>query len=862
MLQQLCFGAVLLLFAINGSVLYWQLTRIESTRLSFSSSSSSVDAIVERSSVLPGGEREALYDYVNWLEPRFDEVRIEAQSLRDEVKERKSEPSARRRICIVAWEYEELIVHGGGIGTAFTALARSLAHAGHNVTVLVNRADPVDYTAMLSNGWDEWRTLILTRDNVSLHEPRGGIYALDKARDRCGFACVWSYVAFRWLADRDGQFDIVHFHDNAAFGYFSILARQQLRYFAHTLLVVGAHGPHFWERKANRIYLTDTYNLEADYMERYMARWCDYLVAPSQFIVDWMWRNDWRLAPARVRVWQNIMPVSKLVLERRLALAQQVRNNTAFFDGPKPQRDAALALDDAELPSGCATTECAAAHALAPRATARIVFFGRHETRKGLGVFLDAVRRINATLVERDIQLVFLGSMSLVDGQASEEFISRRCAEANLACVQLTDLGRTAAAEQLAVPNTLTVVASLTENSPYTVLECLGKPLPFIATRVGGIPELIAAADRDRVLFEPTAVALAQRIVDVLEHGLVPARYAVTPAETERVWIEWHGTVPIRPLVDPLPPLSQPLPSVVVCVAHQNAADFLALTVAAALEAAAQYSGDVAVIVADAGSEQAEARAALERIERSGDARQRVLRLDASAQVGDARNACAVAAKGSKYVVFADAGDVVLPGALTTLVEVAERRNLTVVTAPSTLMRARNHTDEIEVYVGCGEHGDGMALYHNCYGSTASLMRRDAFLRAGGFRRDEFGVDDATHALFATMILLDGARLEACACAVQFRRHTHEAQLALPRFGVVPDEFVRRTRQLRPFLGALPPALRAVGMFSLDMYQTVREIEAKKKRWYADRFAKVQNALNLLLDFYEQNKNRTYSDKL
>ena len=64
----------------------------------------------------------------------------------------------------VAWEYEELVLQGGGIGTAFTALARALARRGsacacvarawpgatltgarrHNVTVLVNRAEPLE----------------------------------------------------------------------------------------------------------------------------------------------------------------------------------------------------------------------------------------------------------------------------------------------------------------------------------------------------------------------------------------------------------------------------------------------------------------------------------------------------------------------------------------------------------------------------------------------------------------------------------------------------------------------------------------------------------------------------------------------
>ena len=38
------------------------------------------------------------------------------------------------------------MTNSGGIGTAYTALARSLAADGHNVSVLMNRADPVDGT--------------------------------------------------------------------------------------------------------------------------------------------------------------------------------------------------------------------------------------------------------------------------------------------------------------------------------------------------------------------------------------------------------------------------------------------------------------------------------------------------------------------------------------------------------------------------------------------------------------------------------------------------------------------------------------------------------------------------------------------
>ena len=201
-------------------------------------------------------------------------------------------------------------------------------HKGHNITVLINRADAVDYAALTVRSFAEWRELIFRRDGIRIvhvDSPPG----LDKVRDRCGFACVWSYTAYQWLAARDGQFDIIHFHDNAAFGYFTFLAKQQRRHFANTLLVLGAHGPHFWERKANRVYLSETYNLEADYMERKGAEWADWLIAPSNFIVDWMLRQGWRLPPrSRVRISQNIMPVSQEVLDRRWAEAKRRYNDT------------------------------------------------------------------------------------------------------------------------------------------------------------------------------------------------------------------------------------------------------------------------------------------------------------------------------------------------------------------------------------------------------------------------------------------------------------------------------------------------------------------------------------------------------
>ena len=72
-----------------------------------------------------------------------------------------------------------------------------------------------------------------------------------------------------------------------------------------------------------------------------------------------------------------------------------------------------------------------------------------------------------------------------------------------------TKLDQHEALARLSERGTLAVMPSLEDNSPNTVYECLERSIPFMASNVGGIPELVAPEDRPRVLFEPTAEGVA-----------------------------------------------------------------------------------------------------------------------------------------------------------------------------------------------------------------------------------------------------------------------------------------------------------------------------------------------------------------
>ena len=85
------------------------------------------------------------------------------------------------------------------------------------------------------------------------------------------------------------------------------------------------------------------------------------------------------------------------------------------------------------------------------------------------------------------------------------------------------------------------MISSLIDNFPNTVLECVGAGVPLLASNVGGIPEIIDPADREKVCFEPRPDVLANRIRSALEQGAFSARPSASFADTERKWVHWHA---------------------------------------------------------------------------------------------------------------------------------------------------------------------------------------------------------------------------------------------------------------------------------------------------------------------------------
>lgn len=583
------------------------------------------------------------------------------------------------RICIAS---PDILgpVNNGGVGTACTALAQALVRAGHDVTLF--------YTSTYFERGDRehWRSeyermgirlLYLAPDSLPPVHRSPTVYDEDNI--------ARAYHVYEALKESD--FDVIHFADYIGLGYFVALGKSQGLCLPRTKLVVTAHSPTLWSRLSNNRPVDDLSYLVRDRMERGLIALCDAVISPSRYMLDWLRDNGFGL-PARQCVIPNLMP-------QRLT------------EQPAP-------------PVGGEA-----------RGIEEIVFFGRLEARKGLAVFCDAIDRVRDELPPA-VRISFLGKLV---PEFPRAMLEARAARWGRELRILPDFDTFAATDYLRQPGRLAVLAALSDNSPYTVLECLHHRIPFIASDVGGVAELIAPESRACTLFKPVPASLAARLLEVLQRpaGFAPALPAPALARAETDLLALHAdwareAAPERPA----PPAPGEAPLVSVTILHHERPRELAQALAA-LEAQTYRAFEI--IVVDNGSRSAEARAGLDRLEAEGGGRLRVLRLPENLYEPEARNRGAEAARG-RYVLFMDDDNVPKPNELELFCQAAERGGADILTCFTDHFTGEappaSAAEALKRFVVMGDFGP-LGLICNGYGDLNCFVRRERFLEIGGF---------------------------------------------------------------------------------------------------------------------------------
>jgi glycosyltransferase involved in cell wall biosynthesis/GT2 family glycosyltransferase len=584
------------------------------------------------------------------------------------------------RVCIVT---EELVglPNSGGIGTAFSELAGMLAANGAEVQVLVCRA---------AEWAPELRTSIAQRAQADGY----GVHFLDlhqyawAPHDAAKRAfCVYQYL-------KGGAYDVIHFADYLANGYYCMLARSQGLAFGSTLLVTQMHGPSRWAMLENKRMYQSFEDLKIDHMEREQIRLSDQVIAPSHYILQRAAQLGFSLAG------------TPLVIKNcfgRLAQAGKTRR---------------LAPGSAHTP----ITE--------------LVFFGRHEDRKGIALFCDVVDRLAPVLAQHHISVTFLGGLGLVRGQPSGVYLLERAHEWPLDIQVLAYLDRDQAARYISRrPGALVLMPSV-ENSPYTVVEAMAAGVAFVTSNEGGAAELMATRDRTRFTADLTARAMAAQVQKFIDTGARAAAFDETAAAVADAWLVFHAQAPgqlsrLRRADQRRNAKKTRTPKVVLGITHYERP---AKLLDAIWSAVRQTYTNLEIVVVDDGSKSPEAVASLKLVQqilaRVGG---RLIR-QPNKYLGAARNAIAAQSQ-SDYLIFLDDDNMAKPELVQTLVDAALASNADVTTCMSHFMPEARRADAIarlDAYTDplsyCPTVGPvAVGLFENCFGDATALIRRKTF---------------------------------------------------------------------------------------------------------------------------------------
>ncbi len=651
-------------------------------------------------------------------------------------------PARRLRVCIATPDIVGPI-RNGGIGTAYYALALALAAADHEVTILYTLGQHCEQESIAV--WQErYRQqglrFVPAPENTAI--PLYGSWAVQR-----------SYHTYQWLKQQD--FDVIHFPEWSGHGFHSLLAKRQGLHFTGAVLCVGVHSPSEWHRMGQKSLVESLDEVEVDFMERESIALADAVISPSRYMLDWLRDQGWTL-PEAVWTRPNLMTLDE--------------------GGAVP-----------EEPS--------------PRAVNELVFFGRLERRKGLVLFCDALDRLGDGEL-RDFKVTFLGKAVTVNGQDSRDYLNRRASAWPWSWQVISDLDHASAMAYLRQPHRLAVMPSLVENSPYTVLECLCARIPFIASAVGGIPELIADAQRADVLFTPQPVVLAAKLRETVREGAALALPAVSPVANRLDWLQWHDA--ITAAAPPSPPVLMP-PRVSVCLSHFNRPNFLAQ----ALDSLRRQDYPCfEVVLVDDGSTDPVAQAYLSGLDAEFAERNWQLLRQENRYLGAARNHAVRQARGD-YVLFMDDDNIAKPHEISTYVRAAQSSGADILTC------------FIDVFHGTGAPGSRqlpgarslpiggsatVGLFRNSFGDANALVRREVFHAVGGFTED-YGIGHEDWEFFARAVL-KGYRLLVVPEPLFWYRLAEDSMVR-----TTPD-YENRVRPLRPYLEAAPPVMRDLIRFA------------------------------------------------
>jgi glycosyltransferase involved in cell wall biosynthesis len=575
-----------------------------------------------------------------------------------------------KKIAIVTPELAGLYKNGG-IGTNYFYRARFLhGHLNYQITIL--------YTGTCSPSQaQQWREQY-GQTGIQLE-------VLPELPLRKGWDAFHQLAVAVHRRLETESWDEIHLPEYLANGFVCIQAKRAGLAYQNTRLVVTMHSSSLWCREGGQQWSANPEtDAKLDYAEQYCCENADTLITGSRFLLKWAENRGWRLPPDR-----HVLP--------------------HLYEIP-----------DYENPA-------------APHNPRHLIFFGRLQTLKGLGIFCEAIGRLAKT-GQAPARVDFLGKTATHEDLRADQYIRQTSLQWLGTTIEIhADFDSFEAMRHLRRTGGLAVIASLRDNLPFTVVECILNEVPFIASNAGGIPEL---AD-PRVLFAPDARSLAAKLEEFCKRP--PAMKFNHPYRLETARAAWKTFAATPFVVAPSPAVAHAAPRISVCVPYYNHGKYLPSALASLDRQTFEH---FEVIVVDDGSTDAGARETFANLKQKFPEPRFRFFYTENAGIGAARN-FAVAQSTGDWLVFMDADNVATPEMLEVFAQAMQVSGADCATCHFAIFRdeAELRKPPVETNSPLGQCLEA-GWQGNIFGDANFIVMKKVFAALGGFATDRSAVED------------------------------------------------------------------------------------------------------------------------
>lgn len=588
---------------------------------------------------------------------------------------------------LITSEYEG-IYRNGGIGTYYNTLSQKLSEEGWYVIVIVccyqnkfTGKSNIPYVKhIFSVGeLEEVLTLQPIHSAILYQIQHSGI---DYTSYRCLFFTQAIANVFK------DSLIYVEFHEYGGIAYRTIQAKQSSILPANCLIAVTMHSGHEWIFEANERYLENELNWywQTCYYEQYSFENADLAFFPSYYLKEKVESYGWNTNHAFHL--PNYVPIIETIKSDKIPVNPQCDQKSK---------------------------------------TISIVFFGRLEERKGLCIFIDALKALEPT-IKSQLHIYFLGKIVPLQSTNlrhlnSQEYIQQELGQEDFKFDIISELYSKDAIQFVSeLDNPIVCLASSQENFPNSALEMGQLSIRLIVSDTGGFRETLDLINRSAAVywFKPknskSLTQVINKVIDTnIEYPEIPDKRSLLAINEELIV---RKVKYIEDLFVNSSPKTYAEPKVTVGVTCYNLGKYI-LDCLNSLEA--QTYKNLEVIVFDDASTDEHTQEIINQAQFMFPSF-KFVKSDTNIGLGAARNHLINLAQGEYFIPF-DADNIALPFMVEKLVKVSLNSHAAIVSSPLLGFG----TPAIDCTPGTWIHSftGGLMptmLKENCWGDAGSLF--------------------------------------------------------------------------------------------------------------------------------------------